>query len=172
MSGALRHVLLGVLSQENASGYELARRLERTLWRYAWHAQYSQIRPELERMAIDGLITVVATGARRRRTYSITRAGQAELRQWLCNPPGRFVTRSEFVLRLFLLWTLDPADAQTLLAPIADASAKELATLRAAAASAGAGAPLSFERLATEFSVRSVEALHEWAMWALTELDR
>jgi hypothetical protein len=86
------------------------------------------------------------------------------------------VAKSEFVLRLFLLWTLDPADARTLLAPIADASAQELTTLRAAVAtagtSAGAGAPLSFDRLAAEFSIRSVEALHEWAMWALTELGR
>jgi PadR family transcriptional regulator, regulatory protein AphA len=176
VSGALRHALLGLLSQERASGYELARRFERTLWRDAWHAQYSQIRPELDRMAIDGLITVVATGARRRRTYSITRAGQAELQRWLRNPPGRFVVRSEFVLRLFLLSTLDPADARSLLAPIADATAQELATRRAAVAttrtSAGASAPLSFDRLAAEFSVRSVEALHEWARWALAELDR
>ena len=176
MSGALRHALLGSLSQERASGYELARRFERTLWRHAWHAQYSQIRPELDRMAIDELITVVATGARRRRTYSITRAGQAELQRWLRAPPAKFVARSEFVLRLFLLSTLDPADARTLLAPIADASAEELATLRAAVAtagtSAGAGAPLSFDRLAADFSVRSVAALHEWARWALTELDR
>jgi PadR family transcriptional regulator, regulatory protein AphA len=172
VSGALRHALLGLLSQENASGYALARRLERTLWRYAWHAQYSQIRPELDRMAIDGLITVVATGARRRRTYAITRAGQAELQRWLRNPPDQFVARSEFVLRLFLLSTLDPVDARTVLGPIANASARELARLRAAVATAGtsADAPLSFDRLAAEFSVRSVEALNEWARWALTEL--
>jgi PadR family transcriptional regulator AphA len=175
VSGALRHALLGLLSQERASGYELARRLERTLWRYAWQAQYSQIRPELDRMSIDGLITVVATGARRRRTYSITRSGQAELQRWLRHPPAQFVARSEFVLRLFLLSTLDPADARTLLAPIVDESARELERLRAAVAaadaSAEASAPLSFDRLAAEFSLRSVEALHEWAMWALPELD-
>jgi hypothetical protein len=34
-----------------------------------------------------------------------------------------------------------------------------------------AGAPLSFDRLAAEFSMRLVEALHEWAIWALNELD-
>ena len=109
-------------------GTELARRFERTPWRDAWHAQYSQIRPELDRMASDELITVVATGARRRRTYSITRGGQSELQRWLQNPPERFVTRSEFVVRLFLLSTLDPANARTLLAPIVDATARELAT--------------------------------------------
>jgi PadR family transcriptional regulator AphA len=176
VSGALRHALLGVLNQEKASGYELARRLERTLWRYAWHAQYSQIRPELDRMEIDGLITVVATGTRRRRTYSITRNGQTELQRWLRNPPAKFVARSEFVLRLFLMSTLDPAEARTLLAPIADASAQELERLRAAIASAEAlahaDASLSFDRLAAEFTLRSVEALHNWAMWALSEVDR
>ena len=176
MSGALRHALLGSLSHQRASGYELARRFERTLLRYAWHAQYSQIRPELDQMVIDELITVVATGARRRRTYSITRAGQAELQRWLRAPPAKFVARSEFVLRLFLMSTLDPADARTLLAAVADESAQELERLRAAVASAealaDAGAPLSFDRLAAEFSVRSVEALHDWAMWALTEVDR
>ena len=123
-------------------------------------------------MAIDGLITLVATGARHRRTYSITRTGQAELQRWLRNPPAKFVARSEFVLRLFLMSTLDPADARTLLAPVADESAQELERLRAAVATADAGPRLSFDRLAAEFSVRSVAALHEWARWALTELDR
>ena len=41
----------------------------------------------------------------------------------------------------------------------------------ASAALPGAGAPRSFERLAAEFSVRSVEALHAWAVWALRELE-
>jgi PadR family transcriptional regulator, regulatory protein AphA len=173
---SLRYALLGLLSEERASGYELARRFERSLWRYAWHAQYSQIRPELDRMAREGLITVVASGRRRRRTYSITRTGQAELDRWLRNPPAKFVARSEFVLRLFLMATLDPAHARTLLAPVAEESAQELVRLRAAVASAealaDAGAPLSSDRLAAEFSLRSVEALHDWAMWALTEVDR
>ncbi len=172
VSGALRHALLGSLSQERASGYELARRFERTPWRYAWHAQYSQIRPELGRMAIDGLITVVATGARHRRTYSITRSGLTELQRWVRNPPAAFGARSEFVLRLFLLSTLDAADVRILLTPVADDSAQELERLRAAMATANAGPRLSFDRLATEFSIRSVQALHDWAMWALAELDR
>ena len=52
-------------------------------------------------------------------------------------------------------------DARTLLGPIANDSALLLERLRATMASAAlldAGAPLSFERLAAEFSVRSVEA--------------
>jgi hypothetical protein len=51
---------------------------------------------------------------------------------------------------------------------VVDESGRELERLRAAVAtadaSAGAGTPLSFDRLAAEFSLRSVEALHDWAM--------
>ena len=76
------------------------------------------------------------------------------------------------MLRLFLLSTLDAADVRILLTPVADDSAQELERLRAAMATANAGPRLSFDRLATEFSIRSVQALHDWAMWALAELDR
>ena len=172
---SLRHVLLGSLNQDRESGYQLARRFDRTLWRYAWHAQYSQIYPELYRMSALGLITVVAGGPRQRRVYSITQAGQAELHRWLNNPPVQFVVSSEFVVRLFLLSSLDASDARRLLAPIADETARELAKLRTTAANAEVavphGAPLPFDRLATEFAVRSVEALRQWALWALSELD-
>jgi PadR family transcriptional regulator, regulatory protein AphA len=127
-------------------------------------------------MKIDGPITVVATGARQRRTHSITRTGQAEFQRWLRNPPAKFVARSEFVLRPFLMSTLDRADVRILLAPVADESAQELerlgASVATADASAVAGPRLSFDRLAAEFSLRSVQALHDWAMWALAELDR
>ena len=61
-------------------------------------------------MAVDGLITVVAQGARGRRTYAVTDAGRADLWQWMVNPPDVIVLRNEFVLRLFLLSTLDPAE--------------------------------------------------------------
>jgi PadR family transcriptional regulator, regulatory protein AphA len=173
---ALRHAILGLLTEDRASGYALARRFKRQPWRYAWHAQYSQIHPELSRMVQDGLITQVAGGARGRKIYSVTRAGENELRTWLLNPPENFVVRSEFVLRVLLLLTLDPRDARALLAPIAAASAEEVATLRAAIVSADAAtrpdAPPSWERLTAEFSLRSVEAQHGWAVWALAHLDR
>jgi PadR family transcriptional regulator, regulatory protein AphA len=114
--------------------------------------------------------------SRSRRTYLTTQAGQDELRRWLLNPPEKFVVRSEFVLRLLLLPTLDPPEARKLLAPIAEQSAEELATIRTAVASADAaakvGAPLSGARLTAEFSLRSAEALHQGALSASAELDR
>ena len=173
---SLRYALLGLLAEEPASGYDLAKRFERVLQRYAWHAQHSQIYPELNRMAVDGLITVVAEGARGRRTYAITDTGRADLRQWMVNPPDVIVVRNEFVLRLFLLSTLDPAEARRLLERTADAYTKQLEELRASVAAFDAAADpaarLPMGRLVAEFGLRSFQLLTEWAGWAIERIDQ
>jgi DNA-binding PadR family transcriptional regulator len=164
------------MAEESASGYDLTKKFERVLQRYAWHAQHSQIYPELNRMAADGLITVVEQGPRGRRTYAITDAGRADLRQWMVNPPGEIVVRNEFVLRLFLLSTLDASEARRLLEWMADANTKQLEELRAsvaaldAAADPTAGLPL--QRLVAEFGLRSFQLLTEWAQWAIERIDQ
>ncbi|HEU0240971.1 MAG TPA: PadR family transcriptional regulator [Mycobacterium sp.] len=173
---SLRYALLGLLAEEPASGYDLTKKFERVLQRYAWHAQHSQIYPELNRMSDDGLIAVVAEGARGRRTYAITDAGRADLRHWMVNPPDVIVVRNEFVLRLFLLSTLDPTEARRLLELVAAANAKQLDELRAnvaafdAAADPSAGLPL--QRLVAEFGLRSFQILAEWAGWAIERIDQ
>lgn len=172
---SLRHALLGLLAEEPASGYDLTRKFEKALQRYAWHAQHAQIYPELTKLAGDGLVTVAAEGPRRRRTYAITDTGRAELRRWMLNPPDVFVVRNELVLRLFLLSTLDSEDARAVLRPLVDDSARELATLREAIAAADATTPpdagLPFGRLVAEYGVRSFQTLHDWALWALNRID-
>lgn len=173
---SLRYALLGLLAEEPASGYDLTKKFEHVLRRYAWHAQHSQIYPELNRMAGDGLITVVAEGARGRREYAITDAGRADLRQWMVNPPDVIVVRNEFVLRMFLLSTLDPSEARRLLAWTAEANARQLEELRAgvaaidAADDAADGLPL--RRLVAEFGLRSFQLLTEWAEWAIERIDQ
>ncbi|GAA1873536.1 PadR family transcriptional regulator [Asanoa iriomotensis] len=170
---SLRYALLGLLAEEPASGYELTRKFERVLARYAWHAQHSQIYPELNRLAADGLVEIVAEGARGRRTYAITDAGRADLRTWMLDPPDVFTVRNEFVLRLFLLSTLDRDEARAMLRPIADGSAREMADLRDAIDKADAAdAEPSFNRLIAEYGLRMFETTHEWALWALARLDR
>ena len=172
---SLRYALLGLLAEEPASGYDLTRKFERALQRYAWHAQHSQIYPELNRLADEGLVAVVAEGARGRRTYAITDAGRADLRDWMLNPPDVFVVRNEFVLRLFLLTALDPEDARTVLRPIAEESARELAELQDAVDKSDAAnpppAPPAPGRLSAEYGRRSFQTIHDWALWALARID-
>ena len=170
---SLRHALLGLLSDAPASGYELTRRFEKALQRYAWHAQHSQISPELTKLAADALITVAAEGARGRRTYAITDAGRAELRRWMLNPPETFLVRDEGTLRLFLLSTLDADDARTVLLPLIDSCEREIAALRKGIddADAAGGSALPFGRLVAEYGLRSFETLRDWARWALERIE-
>jgi PadR family transcriptional regulator, regulatory protein AphA len=172
---SLRYALLGLLAEEPASGYGLAGKFERNLRRYAWHAQHSQIYPELARLAREDLIAVAEEGPRGRRTYAITDTGRAELQRWILDVNDEPVVRNEHTLRLFLLPTLDPADARKLLRQQSEDSLREHDRLRAAisqatAAPAGGRPPAGL--LAAELGARYFLTLHEWAQWALDQYDQ
>lgn len=173
---SLRHALLGLLAKTPQTGYDLAKRFELTLSEYAWHASHSQIYPELKKMNADGLVEVVDEGARGSRTYGITDDGRAELRRWMFSPPAGTPARSEFVLRLLLLGSLDLADARILADHITQASDKELADINEAIreidAATPAGAPPGYPRFAAEFGRRYFELQRDWARWVLDQLER
>jgi DNA-binding PadR family transcriptional regulator len=171
---SLRHALLGLLANEPASGYDLSRRFEGDLGRYAWQAGHTRIYPELVKMAEEGLVAVGAAGARGRKTYEITADGRTELRSWLMSPPEQATVRNETVLRMFLVQSLEPDDARFLLSSIAEHCDAELARLRPVMEGiddeAGADS-LPFGRLAGEYGVRQYDAVAGWARWALERLD-
>ena len=106
--------MLGLLAMQPASGYELAQRFDRSL-AHAWHAGHSQIYPELARLEDAGLVEVVATGARNRKTYGITPDGHDELRHWLLEVEPQRTPRDEMLLRGFLQFLLEPGDLLSLL---------------------------------------------------------
>jgi DNA-binding PadR family transcriptional regulator len=168
---SLRYALLGLLAEEPASGYDLARKFERNLSRYAWHAQQSQIYPELNRLAADGLATVIEEGPRGRRTYAITDVGRSELRRWVLDRNDEPVVRNEHTLKLFLLSTLDTEDARKVLLQQADGSRQVYQGLRAAIDEAEAAGRPAVDLFAAELGARYFQTLHEWALWALERLD-
>ncbi|MFI8996169.1 helix-turn-helix transcriptional regulator [Streptomyces sp. NPDC053542] len=175
---SLRYALLGLLADEAGSGYELTKKFERSLDRYAWHAKHNQVYQELNRLAVDGLAEVVEEGARGRKTYAITEAGRADLRQWLLNPPRNPVVRNEFVLRLFLLFALDPKEARAVLAEYAAAAQRDLDALTALVESADVELtdgrlpdPLAFGHLAAGFGLHMLPASRDWAHWAIAQID-
>ncbi|MBF6413880.1 PadR family transcriptional regulator [Nocardia cyriacigeorgica] len=172
---SLRYALLGLLEDGPASGYELTRRFELSLRKYAWTAQQSHIYPELNKLAAEELISVVDEGARGRRTYAITPAGRDELRAWLTSPMKPRAIRDEQMLRMCLLSALETADAQALVQQYAEQAQRELTTLQsiieAADAQAHPRGGLRFGRLAADLGVRQYTALLEWAVWACRQLD-
>ena len=97
------YALLGLLSIEPMSGYDIRRNLEESL-SYFWSESYGQIYPALKRLEAARLIAPVkqrAPETRRRRLYRLTPRGRARLRKWLAEPPRPQPPRNELLLKLF-----------------------------------------------------------------------
>jgi DNA-binding PadR family transcriptional regulator len=109
-ASVLSRALLGLLAAEPMSGYGLARLFERTLAR-AWPARHPQIYPALAELEQQGLLRVSETGPRRRKTYTVTESGVAEVTRWLRETTPDRTVRNETILRLFMLWLLDAREA-------------------------------------------------------------
>jgi PadR family transcriptional regulator, regulatory protein AphA len=109
-TSVLSRALLGLLAAEPMSGYGLARLFERTLAR-AWPARHPQIYPALAELEEHGLLRVIETGPRRRKTYAVTEDGIAEVQRWLRESAPDRTVRNESILRLFMLWLLDSPEA-------------------------------------------------------------
>ncbi|MDX6713818.1 MAG: hypothetical protein QOH30_376 [Baekduia sp.] len=112
---SLRHAMLGLLAVEPATGYDLTRRFDKSLSN-AWHASHSQIYPELAKLEDEGMVEVVAEGARNSKTWALTDAGREELRRWLVEVEPSRQQRNEGALRTFLApRLLEPDDARVAL---------------------------------------------------------
>ena len=55
---SLRHAVLGMLSVNSCTGYELTQWFDSSL-QHAWHASHSQIYPELAKLQTEALAEVV-----------------------------------------------------------------------------------------------------------------
>ena len=116
---ATAYVILGMLSREPRSGYEIKAAVDNTT-RFFWAASYGQIYPELKRLSKAGLVKGLDAprGERKRTIYAITASGKKALRDWLRQPPGTFETRDEGLLKLFFAGLLPPAEAAQILRSI------------------------------------------------------
>jgi PadR family transcriptional regulator, regulatory protein AphA len=109
---ATAYVILGMVSREPRSGYEIKAVVDNTT-RFFWAASYGQIYPELKRLSKAGLVEGIdaSTGDRKRTRYAITADGEAELKDWLRRPPEVAEMREEGLLKLFFAGVLKPAEA-------------------------------------------------------------
>lgn len=85
---ALPHAILVSLCEQAGSGYELARRFDRSIG-YFWSATHQQIYRTLRAMENDGWVraTTVAQHARPdKRVYTVADPGRAELARWIAEP--------------------------------------------------------------------------------------
>lgn len=101
---SLQHALLTSLMEKPSSGYELARRFDRSIG-YFWHATHQQIYRELGRMADHGWIAASdheheGMSRPRRKVYRVLPAGRDELVRWVRSPTAGLDQRDEILVKL------------------------------------------------------------------------
>ncbi|WP_042880741.1 PadR family transcriptional regulator [Cupriavidus necator] len=105
-----QHALLISLIEKPSSGYDLARRFDRSIG-YFWHATHQQIYRELGRMADSGWIVADESDAadgdgpaadrkNRKKVYRVLPAGRDELVRWVLAPGAGLDQREEILVKL------------------------------------------------------------------------
>ena len=95
-------VLLGLLSHEDLTGYEIKKRIDGAI-SFFWKGSFGNIYPALKDMENTGLITKSDTsvGGREKLTYHITDSGLVTLKNWLEEKQASNELRYETMLKLF-----------------------------------------------------------------------
>lgn len=99
---ALEHALLVSLSERAGSGYELARRFDKSIG-YFWSASHQQIYRVLKRMEDSGWVTVESVtqqGKPDKKVYSVAPAGHTELARWIAEPTQSVPKRDELGVKI------------------------------------------------------------------------
>jgi DNA-binding PadR family transcriptional regulator len=116
MMRTLGYAVLGLLSREELSGYDLKLWMERPLG-YFWNARHSQIYPELARLEEEGFVThtlVEQSGKPDKKVYRITAEGLEVLKEWVVQPPVSRSVRDELTLKAYSVWLADKDKAARL----------------------------------------------------------
>ena len=101
-------VVLGLLSEQERSGYDLLKRAERSV-AHMWAPAKSQLYAVLPRLVAAGLATrrdVRQTGRPDKQVYKLTRAGRAAVREWLETAPPK--SWDELLLKVFFAKLCSP----------------------------------------------------------------
>ncbi|HCL55507.1 MAG TPA: PadR family transcriptional regulator [Spirochaetia bacterium] len=98
-----RYLILGLLSHESLSGYDIKKRMESSI-RYFWEISFGQIYPELANLEKEGFIVKkieINPESQNRKIYTITQKGIEILKQWLFEPAGEEKLKYPILVKLF-----------------------------------------------------------------------
>ena len=99
----IRTLCLGILSFQEASGYEIKKEIEEGMFSHFIDASFGSIYPALSQLNAEGLVTVRAeeqTGRPDKKVYSVTEAGRAALAKGILVIPARDKYKSEFLFEM------------------------------------------------------------------------
>lgn len=156
---SLPHVLLGLLSSQPRTGYDLARAIAAEV-DPVWRAEISQIYPALARLRREGHVVLRVLGPRRgphRNLYRATAAGRRELRRWLLETPPPPRGRDDGLARMAFLDFLPAPERRQALRGYEKVIGDEIDRLRSASR------PEGFRSEARDGAVEKLEGVRRWA---------
>jgi len=170
--GATSYAILGLLTIQPFTTYELAQQMERTL-SWFWPRAASMIYEEPKKLVAAGLATsqVTFTGKRRSTVYAITDAGSAALREWLDSPTAGLRLEFESMIKVAFA---DAGDVHQLRAAIreirsdAEARLTEISIRITEFATSGGPFPkrLPVASLVGKLLMEQYEGVVRWSRWA------
>lgn len=163
------YAVLGLLSVQSWTTYELAKQVQRSL-NWFWPRAERKLYDEPKRLVELGLATATAgqTGRRPRTVYRITPAGRRALRRWLGEPAEPRSVEFAAMLKVFFA---DAGTSQQLLATldrIEDEAGQRLRALAEMAAVRPVRYPgrAHLSALSLRLQLEQEQAVLRWAGWA------
>jgi PadR family transcriptional regulator, regulatory protein AphA len=169
--------ILGLLSIQPFTTYELAQQMDRTL-SWFWPRAASMIYEEPKKLVTAGLATsqVIFTGKRRSTVYEITDAGRAALRDRLDTPAAGMRMEFEAMLKVAFADAGDVTQLRVAVREIrADAEARLAEIMDRSTQYAATGGPfpdrLPIAAITGKLLMGQYEAVVRWARWAGDAID-
>ena len=82
----LKYAILGLVNREPMTGYDIKKAFDSRGHTNFWHAEHSQIYPEMKKLVAEGLVeyeTVIRGEKLETKLYRITPAGKKDFHDWL-----------------------------------------------------------------------------------------
>lgn len=172
---SLRYAVLGILSIQPMSGYELKKVIDHSVGHF-WAADQSQVYRTLAGLVEEGLAsrrTVVQDERPNLHVHNATERGLAALDEWLASPLRTPPKREPFLARLFFADRLPPEEIRELLESRRREASEQLAALEAIVISAADGDVGNMLRVATlENGIAHTKTELSWLATTLRRLDR
>ena len=171
---SIQHALLTSLLEKPSTGYQLARRFDRSIGHF-WQATHQQIYRELRRMAVSGWVEIEEKGedgSRKRKVYHVLPAGRDELRRWVAEPGSSGESNEALMVKLRAEAVLGPIGVRQELERLILWHEDRLATYRAIEArDFTAPNPSRGQRLQHQVLRKGISAEEDWLSWARETLD-
>lgn len=177
---SLPHGILGFLTYEKMSGYDLAKAFRASV-QFFWNAQNSQIYLTLDKLEKQSYVThelIVQTDKPNKKLYSITESGKAEFLRWLSDNAADAATdfKSAFLMKIFFSGNRTPDQSITMLKKFVDdcrSYTESMSTIPDSIAQYGREVPAyvsMYWQFAAGFGYRYLHMCMEWAQECIEQL--